>query len=221
MIRSMLVVVALSGGVSALAQPFHPAHAVNYDPMADLVSSAKKEINAQAAIDSAKKRARDDSRLPKLRDGHWVFLQGRGDAKPGEGCVAVFWKADQMISIVGPGAGYAGALLTFIAIEPKESFPRPDHASATQKVVVTLTQGRDAPARVTALNRTIGGLADELIFAVPTIDAALAGMEDKLAFRIDHQGTQVFALEWHSGNAARAVLKRCLDGERTHGLEVP
>ena len=86
---------------------------------------------------------------------------------------------------------------------------------------MTLKQGAEAPARVTALNRTIGGMADEIAFAVPTIEAALAGMEDRLAFAIEHEGRPVFALEWHSGLAARDMLVRCLKGEDVSGREVP
>jgi hypothetical protein len=192
-----------------------------YDPMEDLVASARKEIRAREAIDAAQARAASDPRRQKVAQGTWRVFQARRDARPGAYCTAVFWKQDQMISITGPGGDYRGAVLGFIAIEPKNGFPRPDEARATQKIQVTLTQGADAPARVTAFNRTIGGLADEIAFAVPTVDAALAGMADRLAFRIDHDGRQVFALEWHSGLAAREKLLPCLRGERGGDVEVP
>lgn len=195
--------------------------AAAYDPMDDLVSTAKQEINARAAIDGAKQRAAADPRRLKVERGHWRFFQARRDARPGEYCTAVFWKADRMISITGPGGAYRGALLGFVAVEPPAGFPRPDDARATQQVKVTLKQGAEAPARVTALNRTIGGMADEIAFAVPTIEAALAGMEDRLAFAIEHEGRPVFALEWHSGLAARDMLVRCLKGEDVSGREVP
>lgn len=193
----------------------------DYDPMEDLVASAKKEIRVSEAMETSKARAANDPRRQKLAQGYWQFFQARREARPGEYCTAVFWKADRMITITGPGGDYRGALLGFVAIEPKDGFPRPDDVRVTQKISVTLTQGTDAPARVTALNRTIGGLADEIAFAVPTVEAALAGMEDRLAFRIDHDGRQVFALEWHSGLAARERLRRCLRGERVEGSEVP
>lgn len=192
----------------------------SYDPMEDLVSSAKKEISAKGAIEKSKSRILDDSRRKKVENGFWQFFQGRRGAKPGEFCMAVYWKADRMISISGPGGGYKGALLGFIAIDSKPGFPRPDNPKDTQKVKVTLQQGSDAPATVTAFNTTIAGFADEIKFAVPTIEAALAGMEDRLGFRIDHEGNEIFNLEWHSGLAAREVLKKCLMGESVDGKEV-
>lgn len=192
-----------------------------YDPMEDLVSTAKQEINAKDAIETAKQGTLNGPKHKKVTQGFWQFFQGKQGAKPGEYCTAVFWKGNRMISIVGPGGSYQGALLNFIAIEPPEGFPRPDDAKVIDKVKVTLKQGRDAPATLTAFNRSIGGFADEIAFAVPTIDAALAGMEDQLAFTIDHAGKQIFALEWHSGLAAGQMLRKCLKGERVDGREVP
>ncbi|WP_425258846.1 hypothetical protein ACPOLB_25405 [Rubrivivax sp. RP6-9] len=208
-------------GLALLGGPVAVAAQAAYDPMEDLVGTAKQEIRAHQAIESSKARAASDPRRQKVDRGYWQFFQARRDARPGQFCTAVFWKADRMITISGPGGDFKGALLGFVAIEPKDGFPRPDDAKSTQKIEVSLTQGADAPARVTAFNRTIGGLADEITFAVPTVDAALAGMEDRLRFRIDHGGRQVFALEWHSGLAAREQLQRCLRGETVDGSEVP
>ncbi len=192
-----------------------------YDPLDDLVSSAKQEIKASEAIAAGKQRVESDPRRKKMESGFWQFFQARRDAKPGESCTAVFWKGKQMISVMGPGGDYKGALLSFISVDPPEGFPRPNDARAVQKVKVTLTQGADAPATVTALNRTIGGFSDEIQFPVPTIEAALAGMDDRLAFKIDHAGQRVFELEWHSAHAAREVLRRCLKGQKIDGQEVP
>lgn len=212
--KSMAIVLSLVSNTIAWAQ------SAAYDPMEDLVSTAKKEIKAPEAIDKSRKRALDDPRRKKVEAGFWQFFQGRRDAKPGEFCTAVYWQRDRMISIAGPGGSYRGALLGFVAIEPPEGFPRPDDAKATRKIKVTLKQGADAPASVMAFNSTIAGLSDEVTFAVPTIDAALAGMEDKLRFKIDHEGREIFNLEWHSGFAARDMLKRCLAGENVDGKEV-
>jgi hypothetical protein len=205
----------------ALASAGAAAQSGAYDPMEDLVSSAKKEINAKDAIDRSKSRVLNDPRRKKMENGFWQFFQGKRDAKPGEYCMAVFWKGDHMISIAGPGGSYRGAMLGFTALAPKDGFPRPDDPKRVEKIKVSLTQGGDAPVNVTAFNRTIAGLSDEINFAVPAIDAALAGMEDKLAFKIDHEGKQVFSLEWHSGHAARDMMKKCLKGENVDGKEVP
>jgi len=213
--KAVAIVLALVSCTSTWGQ------SAAYDPMEDLVSTAKKEINAAGAIETSKKRVQDDPRRKKVEAGFWQFFQGKRDAKPGEFCTAVYWQRDRMISVSGPGGNYRGALLGFVAIEPPEGFPRPDDAKATRKIKVTLKQGADAPASIMAFNSTIAGLSDEIKFAVPTIDAALAGMEDRLRFRIDHEGKQVFDLEWHSGLAARDMLKRCLAGEKVDGKELP
>jgi hypothetical protein len=196
------------------------APAEDYDPMGDLLSTAKTEINAKEAIEESKDRVLNNERTQKMEKGFWQFFQGKSGAKPGEYCTAVYWQKNQMISITGPGGDYKGALLGFISVEPDGPFPRPDNSSAIEKIQVTLTQGSDAPATVTAFNSTIGGMSDEIKFAVPTIEAALAGMEDRLNFRIDFEGNKVFELEWHSALAARDTLKKCLAGENVDGQEV-
>jgi|CXWL01.1.fsa_nt_gi hypothetical protein len=196
------------------------AEAGSYDPLEDLVSTAKKEINAKGAIEQSKDRVLNNPRREKMEKGFWQFFQGKSGAKPGEFCTAVYWQKDQMISVLGPGGEYKGAMLGFIAVEPKPPFPRPDNPKEIQKVKVTLTQGADPSATVTAFNRTVADFADEIQFAVPTIDAALAGMEDKLNFRIEYEGSKIFELEWHSGLAARDILRKCLKGENVDGKEV-
>lgn len=194
--------------------------AEDYDPMGDLLSTAKTEINAKDAIEESKDRVLNSELTKKMEKGFWQFFQGKSGARPGEYCTAVYWQKDQMISISGPGGDYKGAMLGFIAVEPDGPFPRPDNAKDIEKIKVTLTQGSDSPATVTAFNSTIGGMSDEIKFAVPTIDAALAGMEDKLNFRIDFEDNKVFELEWHSGLAARDILKKCVKGEKVDGKEV-
>lgn len=196
------------------------SEAGSYDPLEDLVSTAKKEINAKEAIDQSTDRVLNNPKAEKLKKGFWQFFQGQSGSKPGEFCTAVYWQMGRMISISGPGGDYRGALLGFVAVEPKPPFPRPDNPKDIQKVKVTLTQGHDAPATITALNRTVAGFSDEIQFAVPTIDAALAGMEDTLNFRIDYEGSNIFELEWHSGLAARDLMKKCLRGENVAGKEV-
>lgn len=191
------------------------------DPMADLVSTAKQEIRASSAIAAARERVSQDPRRQKVNGGFWQFFRAVRGAAPGEACMAVFWKGDQMISLAGPSGHYRGALMSFVALQAPQGFPRPDAAGAVRQVQVTLQQDGEAPATLRVLNRSIGGMADELSVAVPGIQALTAGMQDRQAFKIHHEGRQVFALEWHSGLAARAVLQRCVDGGEVEGSEVP
>jgi len=204
----------------ALIATYALVEAGSYDPMEDLVSTAKKEVNAKEAIDKAKDRAQNDPRRAKVEKGFWQFFQGKSDAKPGEFCTAVYWQKDKMISVSGPGGEYKGAILGFVALIPEQSFPRPDDPKERQKVKVTLVQGNDPPATVTAFNSTIGGFADQIQFVVPTIEAMMEGMEDKYNFRIDYEGKKIFELEWHSAHTARDMLKKCLKGEKVDGKEV-
>jgi hypothetical protein len=197
------------------------AQSASYDPMEDLVSSAKKEINAKEGIEAQKTRIQSDPRRKKIEAGYWQFFQAKADARPGDFCTAVFWRGTQMITLTGPGGAYKGALLAFVALDPPSGFPRPDDAKQVAKVKVSLTQGTDAPASVIALSRTIGGFSDEIAFVVPSIEGLLAGIREKQAFKIDYEGKQVFALEWHSGLAARDQLARCLSGSPVNGREVP
>lgn len=196
------------------------AYAESYDPMDDLVSTAKKEINAKEAIDASKDRVLNDPKRKKVEKGFWKIFQGKSGAKPGEFCTAVYWQNDKMIAVSGPGGEYRGAMLGFVALKPDRSFPRPDNPKERQKVKVTLTQGNDPPATVTAFNSTLAEFSDQIQFPVPTIEAAMEGMEDKLNFRIDYEGKKIFELEWHSALAARDVLKKCLKGESVEGKEV-
>lgn len=191
-----------------------------YDPLADIVSTTKKEISVKGTVQEAKDELVSSKAL-KLKKGYWQFFQGVKDSKPGEACTAVYIQDDKLITIIGPGKEYKGALLGFIAIEPpNDTFPRPDDEKGIQKVSVTLKQGSDSPVTIQAFNRTVVPLTDELTFAVPTIKDALDNMEDKLRFQIDYEGKRAFDLEWHSGHAARDVLKRCLKGEDVSKHEV-
>ncbi len=196
------------------------AYAGSYDPLDDLVSTAKKEINAKEAIDASKDRVLNDPKREKVEKGFWKVFQGKSDAKPGEFCTAAYWQHDKMITISGPGGDYTGAMLGFVALIPDQLFPRANNPNERQKVKVTLTQGNDPPATVTAFNSIIGDRSGQIQFPVPTIDAALAGMEDTLNFRIDYENKKIFELEWHSALAARDVLKKCLKGESVEGKEV-
>ncbi len=191
-----------------------------YDPLADLVSTTKKEVSVSDTVEGAKDQLTSPKAL-KLKNGYWQFFQGKKDAKPGEFCTAVYLQNDKMITIMGPGGEYKGAVLGFIVVEPPaDTFPRPDDEKGIQKVTVTLTQAGERPQTVKAFNRTVVPLTDELTFAVPSIKAALDTMEDKSRFQIDYEGKRAFDLEWHSGHAARDILKQCLKGEDVSKQEV-
>ena len=109
------------------------AEAGSYDPLEDLVSTAKKEINAKEAVEQSKDRVLNNPRAEKLKKGFWQFFQGQSGSKPGEFCTAVYWQMGRMISISGPGGDYRGALLGFVAVEPKPPFPRPSRPDTSRR----------------------------------------------------------------------------------------
>ena len=51
-----------------------------------------------------------------------------------------------------------------------------------------------------------------IVFAVPTIEALMGGMEDNWSFDVIYQGQSIASIEWHDGLKARDELKKCLAG---------
>lgn len=49
-----------------------------------------------------------------------------------------------------------------------------------------------------------------LTFAVPSMNAALAGMSDKQEFAISIEGKEVFRMGWKEGAGAREALRSCM-----------
>ena len=84
-----------------------------------------------------------------------------------------------------------------------------------QKVRVTLKQSNDAPQTVQAFNYKLPGEAfGAIAFAVPTIEAALAGMENEASFDLEMDGKSVARVEWHDGLAARDRLRKCVSARK-------
>lgn len=138
------------------------------------------------------------------------------ETAPGEYCVASFFKASMdpeannapvMINLSGPGGDYEGALLTFTT----EAIPRPE---TMEIVTVTLTQNDEPPTTVKAFNYSMPNQPFGVIaFAVPTIDAALDGMEDVQSFDVKIEGQSVANTTWHSGLKVRDEFRKCLNGQ--------
>jgi hypothetical protein len=191
-----------------------------FDVLGSVMDTTRREISVRGAVEGSKDEARKFR--DKLVAGYWEFMQAKSDAKPGEYCAAVFFRADRepqpggedtfkngmTVTMFGPGGEYRGALLAFSPLEAKHAFPA---GKPGQKILVTLKQGNDPPATLNALYLTIGAKAQPMIaFAVPTIDALLGGVEDRLSFELTQNGTKIASIAWHSGFAARDAMKRCL-----------
>ena len=120
----------------------------------------------------------------------------------------MLFKDGMAITLFGPGGDYRGALLGFSPLSKDHAFPK---AQSGQKLLLTLRQGHDAPVTLNAVYLSVGVAAHPLIaFAVPNIEALMSGMEDDLAFELQHQGKSIADIRWHSGFRAREALKQCL-----------
>lgn len=194
----------------------------NYDP-----ESAALELQNAAALLQLQQLGELLQEPDYLRylSGSWsLFPTSPLESEiPGGYCVAYFLKASidpdandapVMITLSGPGGDYKGALLAFAA----EAIPSPE---TMETITVTLTQSDYPPATVQAFNYSMHDLPYGVIaFAVPTIEAALAGMEDVQSFDIAIDGQSVARTTWHSGLKVRDEFRRCLNGQAYSVTEI-
>jgi hypothetical protein len=133
-------------------------------------------------------------------DGSWEFPQ----SKNGESCAAIFWRKDVMFLISGPGKDNKDAFLTYFGPD----VPRPQSG---KKVNVTLTDSSSATKTVKAFNfKSSGSSLGSIVLGIPSIDAAVAAMQDTGRMDLAMDGKSVANIEWHSGLAARDRLRQCL-----------
>jgi hypothetical protein len=158
---------------------------------------------------------------PKFRDlfrGTWKFSPSeegldRTASTSIEHCSATFFKYNKLdtfgfITILGPAGDYQSASLIFWG----KGIPRPKNA---EKIKVTLTQSNEKPQTVEVMNLSISKESysndtfGAIAFAVPTLEAALAGMEDKQSFDVAMNGKTLVKVEWNGGLVARDRLRQC------------
>lgn len=124
----------------------------------------------------------------------------------GQFCTAAFFKESASVSIVGPGGNQTGALMIFASA----TVPRPNDPVVETKV--TLRQS-DSPPQTVKTFHVQNPHAKEsgaIVFAVPTIEAALEGMIDTLDFDVILNGKSVVAIGWYDGLDAKQKLRKCL-----------
>ena len=146
---------------------------------------------------------------PKYRafvNGQWLHKSptpGGAD----QTCSALFMRKGVGAMVVALGGKSETALLVFFGPD----IPAP---AATETIKVSLTQTGDAPASVNVFNTALPWASGfgMVVFAVPSADAALAGMTDTLAFSIAIDGKPPTGIEWTGGLAARDKLSTCVAG---------
>ena len=185
-----------------------------FDPMQSLLSQAASVSTAVAREPSEvlEKRAKSDPKFKAAYErylkGGWEYFQDAAGAAPSEYCSAFYAKGGGMVRLSGPGKEYEGALMTFWGAD----IPTP---AKMQKVKVTLIQSNDAPQTVQAFNYKLPGDAfGAIAFAVPTIEAALEGMEDVASFDLEMDGKSVAGVEWRDGLTARDQLRKCVSARK-------
>lgn len=218
----------LAAGLLAATAPFQAFAQVDsgsFDVLGAVMATHDKEINANDVLDSNKKKA--EEYREKVIAGWWEFMQASSKAGPGEYCAASFLRAKRrvepgkpdsmkegvVVTLFGPGGNYRGALLAFSPLgeDSTEAFPK---LANGKPVLVTLKQGNIKPATLNAIYMETGPKSPSLLaFAVPNIDALLAGMEDKWSFNVEYHEKSIASIEWHDGINARNELKKCLAGE--------
>jgi hypothetical protein len=192
-------------------QSFAQTNENSFDVLGSVMDTSKQEVNARKTIDATKTDFKESKYYKLYTAGYWQFFQASSSAKKGEYCAAMFMKEGMSVTILGPGGSYKGALMMLANSKDNPAFP----SSATPtKVLMSLKQGGDAAVTVNVLNYTIGDLKVPMaVFAVPTVEAAMAGMDDKQDFHLEHKGQKIVDVEWHGGLAARDELKKCLAGQ--------
>lgn len=194
----------------------------SFDALASVMDTHRKEINAKDIIESSKEEA--IRYREKIIAGWWEYMQAKSNARPGEYCTATFLRAKRvkhervdgisdgtMVSLFGPGGNYRGALLGFSPLTKDHAFPK---LKSGQPVLVTLIQGNLKPVTLNAIYTEINPTAPPLLlFAVPSIEALMDGMQDDWRFEVLYQEKSIANIEWHDGLKARDELKRCLAGQ--------
>lgn len=171
-----------------------------------LTPEQERYLEERRQNDNKLNELRKDPILMRYVNGYWEHYQAKSSAAPGEFCAATFTNLHGSITLSGFDKSWGGGLLTFIG----KNIPTPNRFS---EISATLTQSGGTPATVNIFNAQsnpkMRGFGT-LIFAVPSMNAALAGMEEKQEFLISIEGREVFKMSWKEGAAARDALRSCM-----------
>ncbi|MES2723570.1 MAG: hypothetical protein V4656_10495 [Pseudomonadota bacterium] len=91
-----------------------------------------------------------------------------------------------------------------------KNIPQP---AAFREITATLRQNNERPATVRIYNLPASPKmpgVGTLIFAVPSLNGALSGMENKQEFAVSIEDQEVFRMSWKDGLVARDTLRRCV-----------
>jgi len=172
----------------------------------EMTPEIEAAIKAQERDEAIVSGLRADPVFMRYWNGFWDHYQAKDAARPGEFCAATFVNLDGSVTLTGWDRSWEGGLLMFVG----RDIPRPEQF---RQIAATLTQNDDPAATVRIFNPPASAAmpdAGTLIFAVPSMADALAGMEDAQQFVISIENKEVFRMRWQDGREARNSLHRCV-----------
>lgn len=172
----------------------------------EMTPEIETAIRAREREEDIVSSLRADPVFMRYWSGFWEHYQARADAKPGEHCAATFVNLDGSVTLSGWDQSWQGGLLMFVG----KSIPRPKQF---RQITATLTQNDDPAATVKIFNPPASADlpgAGTLIFAIPNMADAFAGMEEDQRFVISIENQEVFRMSWNNGREARQSLRRCV-----------
>jgi hypothetical protein len=222
MFKTTILIVGLMAATLSDRAMAREVEEESFDVLGSVMETHRKEINSKDILTSNKEEA--IKYREKIIAGWWEFMQANSTAKPGEYCSATFLRAKRvkreredgisdgmMVTLFGPGGKFRGALLGFSPLTKDHAFPK---LKSGKPVLVTLKQGNLKPATLNAIYTEAKPTAPPLLlFAVPSIEALMDGMEDNWSFEVIYQDKSIASIEWHDGLKARDELKQCLAGK--------
>ncbi|OJF90812.1 hypothetical protein AX760_25575 [Pararhizobium antarcticum] len=170
-----------------------------------LTPEQEAQLASERRDDNIVEGLRKDPVLMRYWQGYWDHYQARAAAQPGEFCAATYVNLEGSVTLAGFDKSWDGGLLMFVG----RNVPRP---SEFREVTATLTQDDGRPATVRIYNMPASAKMPDvgtLIFAVPSMAAALSGMGNEQKFVIAIDGREVFHMSWKDGKKARNTLRNC------------
>ncbi|NJS13487.1 MAG: hypothetical protein HC788_01410 [Sphingopyxis sp.] len=174
---------------------------------ARLIENAKEQDARNEA--EHQRRLKEDPAYSLFHNGFWVKTEA-GDADKGRSCMVHFTRKGQGVVIAGPSGQYGGGVLSLYGYFVPGS-------KSLKVITVTLRQDDDPPQQLKVFSGKTPWM-DKLgmvHFAVPDIDAAMAGMSDEMLFALEHKGEEVMFIKWQEGHKHRDIMKSCLKRQRS------
>lgn len=203
-LASVPVCVQNNTGPAAAAQPAESSPA---DALAGMARIQLDLLREGQELLKEGQRIAQDPEFQKLRKGYWSFSRDEQNPRSGLQCAAVFGSLSGAVQLSGPTASHNGALLTFLGMD----IPKP---ASPQKVRTVLTQNKDQPQEVGAINYAVAqGKWGALAFALAGPEALVKELEEQANFKVSMDDKDVINTFYKEGAKAREYLRQCLAGQ--------